>query len=279
MAKQRRKFAPPAKSKSSKSTAKPVASGRRVTPKAQPARRSSRAANVVPERSTRQVRVTGARPKARTVVKRATKAPTKADVRPAMPARPGTPGTPPQPPVRRSTYAEAVALYQRGVEALQAHRFRDAEELLQSVIARFPDEKELHERAFLYLRVCERQIAATPSRPETHEERTFAATLAINNGSPDHAIAILSTVIAEDPENDQATYMLGVANALKGRTDIALLHLSRAMALNPENRDIARKDPDLEALRRTDDMRQLIASPPTPLPRKAKRIPTRGRGR
>ena len=125
----------------------------------------------------------------------------------------------------------------------------------------------------------ERQIAATPSKLETLEERTFAATLAINNGTPDQAIVILTTLIAEDPENDQATYMLGVANALKGRPDVALQYLSRAMALNPENRSAAYKDPDLEQLRRTEDMRLLLASPPAPLPRKDKRTPSRGKGR
>ena len=272
MAKKRRKSTPQAKSKSSKTIAKPVASRSRVAPKPKPARRSARLASAAHKASTRKASVTPARRIAKTVVKAVTKAPPKAA------KRPGRPVTPP-PPVRRSTYAEAVALYQRGTEALQAHRYPDAAELLKSVIARYPEEKELHERAFLYLRVCERQIAATPSKPKTPEERTFAATLAINNGLPDQAIALLATVIAEDPENDQATYMLGVANALKGRPEIALQYLSRAMALNPENRDVARKDPDLEALRRIEDMRLLLASPPAPLPRKDKRTPLRTKGR
>jgi hypothetical protein len=44
------------------------------------------------------------------------------------------------------------------------------------------------------------------------------------------------------------------------------------MALNPENRDMARKEPDLEALRRTDEMGALLASPPPLLPRKDKKL-------
>jgi tetratricopeptide (TPR) repeat protein len=277
MANIRRKSAPQAMSKPSNMAARPVTSERRV--------------RLEPAASTRKAPVMPARRVAKTVAKAVSKASTKAALKAAKkPAKKAATrlrpesairsvAPPPTPPVRRSTYAEAVALYQRGIEALQSHRYREAAELLNSVVARYPEEKELHERAFLYLRVCERQIAAAPPRPETPEERTLAATLAINNGTPDQAIAILATLIADDPENDQATYMLGVANALKGRPDVALQYLSLAMALNPENRSVARKDPDLELLRRTDDMRLLLASPPAPLPRKDKRTPSRGKGR
>ena len=66
-------------------------------------------------------------------------------------------------PQRRTTYYEAVALYERGLEALQRHDFSDAAEILESVLRQYPDEKELHERVRLYLNICERQ--ATPKEP------------------------------------------------------------------------------------------------------------------
>ena len=63
----------------------------------------------------------------------------------------------PAPPPRRSTYADAVVLYERGLHALQAKRYRESAETLRRVIAEFPEEIELHERAQLYIRVCERR--------------------------------------------------------------------------------------------------------------------------
>lgn len=168
-------------------------------------------------------------------------------------------------------------MYERGVQFLQARKYKEAADALKAVIAQFPEEKELHERALLYIRVCERGIAATPQKPESAEERVYAATLAINNGSLDQAIAILAAVIQKDPENDHATYMMGVAQALKGNTESALQHLARSMALNRENRDLAFKEPDLEALRRTDEMKALLAFPPAPLPRKERPVAAKGR--
>ena len=69
-------------------------------------------------------------------------------------------------PARRSTYVEAVALYERGLEALQRHDYGKAEALLESVLRHYPEEKELHERVRLYLNICQRQ-----ARPEERRRR------------------------------------------------------------------------------------------------------------
>ena len=46
---------------------------------------------------------------------------------------------PPQPPpARRSTYFEAVAVYERGLEALQRHDFHAAADLFESVLRQYP---------------------------------------------------------------------------------------------------------------------------------------------
>ena len=66
----------------------------------------------------------------------------------------------PSSPPRRSTYFEAVAIYERGLEALQRHDYQTAVGLLESVLRQYPEEKELHERVKLYLNICQRQ--ATP---------------------------------------------------------------------------------------------------------------------
>ena len=49
-----------------------------------------------------------------------------------------------------TTYLEAVALYERGLEAVQRHDFAGATGLFESVLRQYPEEKELHERVRLY---------------------------------------------------------------------------------------------------------------------------------
>src|SRR5262245_602186 len=126
-------------------------------------------------------------------------------------------------PSRRSTYFEAVGLYERGLEAVQRHDYRTAIDLLESVLRLYPEEKELHERVRLYLNICQRQAAPREALPQTVDERLYAATLAINGGRYDEAISHLRLVRDEDPDNDHALYMLAVAHAQRGEHAEAIL--------------------------------------------------------
>jgi outer membrane protein assembly factor BamD (BamD/ComL family) len=161
-------------------------------------------------------------------------------------------------PTRRSTYIEAVALYERGLDAIQRHDYRGATELLEAVLRQYPEERELHERVRLYLNICARQATPREATPQTVEERLYASTLAINGGKYDEAISHLRLVRDEDPDNDHALYMLAVAHAQRGEHAEAIAHLERAIALNSENRALARRDPDLEALRQDESFRATL---------------------
>ena len=164
-------------------------------------------------------------------------------------------------PKRRSTYVEAVALYERGLDALQRHAYPQAAHLLESVLRQYPEERDLHERVRLYLNICQRHAAQREAAPQTIDERLYAATLAINGGQYDKAIAHLRLVRDEDPDNDHAIYMLAVAHAQRGEPAEAVAHLERAIALNSENRALARHDPDLEPLRADDAFRAALEAP------------------
>jgi tetratricopeptide (TPR) repeat protein len=193
----------------------------------------------------------------------------------ASSAQPVLPPPAPPPIQRRSTYFDAVALYERGLEALQRHDYRQAMTLLESVLKQYPEEKELHERVRLYLNVCRRQATPPEEAPQTIDERLYAATLALNGGRYDEAIAHLRLVRDEDPDNDHALYMLAVAHAQRGEPAEAVAHLERAISLNPENRALARNDHDLDPLRGDDAFRAALEAPP--MPRMERRKPVKGR--
>ena len=169
-----------------------------------------------------------------------------------------------------------MALYEQGLHALQQHDYRRAAGILRSVLTTHPEEKELHERVRLYLNVCERQAAPRESTPQSTEERIYAATLAVNAGNYGQALEHLRAVSQEEPENDHALYMLAVVHALRQEPAEAMPCLLRAITLNPENRALARQDPDLENLRREDAFRVAIEAATSG--RGDRRRPPRSRG-
>jgi tetratricopeptide (TPR) repeat protein len=168
----------------------------------------------------------------------------------------------PQPAVRPG-YVEAVALYEQGMAALQSHDYSRASSLLRSVLSRYPEEKELHERVRLYLNVCERQIVPRAQAPITPEERVFAATVAFNAGNYDDALKHLREAVREAPEHDYALYMLASVLTTRGETDEAVTHLLHAIELNEENRSMARHDADLEPLREVESVRVALETAPS----------------
>jgi tetratricopeptide (TPR) repeat protein len=152
-------------------------------------------------------------------------------------------------------------MYERGLQALQRRDFAASADALRTVIERYPDERELHERSRLYLRVCERETARRPAAPQTPQERVYAATVALNAGDSATALAHLRRAIDEAPDNDHAHYIMAGALSAAGQIDAALDHLRRAVALNPDNRSFARQDPDLEAMRDLAGFREVVEIP------------------
>jgi len=153
-------------------------------------------------------------------------------------------------------------MYERGLQALQRRDFAASAAALRTVIERYPDERELLERARLYLKVCERELEPKEPTPKTADEWVYAATVAQNSGDDMTAFKHLQRALTEDARHDHAHYMMAVATAQRGDPSGALEHLRRAIALNPENRSRARQDSDLDGLRDDPGFRSALETPP-----------------
>jgi tetratricopeptide (TPR) repeat protein len=174
------------------------------------------------------------------------------------PTRKEEPTPPPAP--RKPAFYEALAIYESGVRALQRHDFSAGAESFRGVINRYPDERELVERARLYLQVCERETARRPPQPQSAADSVYAATVALNAGDPERALGYLGKALEAQPDSDHAHYIMAVALIDKGDQTAALKHLRQAITLNPDNRSQAINDPDLDELRDSPDFRDLLGS-------------------
>lgn len=171
---------------------------------------------------------------------------------------PAQPAPTPAPPPRKPGFYEAVAIYERGVQALQRHDYVLAADQFRAVIDRYPEERELLERARLYLRVCERETERQAAPLQSAGDHVYAATVALNSGDHAGALGHLQRALTADANNDHAHYIMAAALSLRGRREEALEHLQRSIALNPENRSQARQDPDLENIRSHEGFRAVI---------------------
>jgi mannose-6-phosphate isomerase-like protein (cupin superfamily) len=97
-------------------------------------------------------------------------------------------------------------------------------------------------------------LAIGGPRDEAYEpsawEHSFAADRHRASGDYEAMAAEIAKGLEEHPDEPGLLYDLGCAEALGGRHEEALEHVSRALELRPEWADHARKDPDLEEIRR-----------------------------
>jgi len=160
---------------------------------------------------------------------------------------------------RLARSARALKIYAAGVTAVQKRKFSIAAKTLSEIINDYPEERELQERAKLYLAVCERELNPVVSEPTSLDERIYAATVSLNGGAVEAAIEHLNAVASEKPTDANVHYMLAIAHALSADTDKSVTHLERAITLNPDNRLLARQEPDFEKIRENDRFIDLTA--------------------
>jgi tetratricopeptide (TPR) repeat protein len=251
------KAVPNSKAVSKKTRPASARPARAVKPSPKPAARPlSKAATKAPSKPARK-------PSAKLAVKPAAKLAAKPLAKRALRAVAAPPvPAPAAPPPKKPSFYEAIAIYESGVRGLQRHDYPAAAESFRQVLQRYPEERELIERARLYLRVCERETAQRPAGPQTTSERVYAATMSLSAGDSEAALGHVQRALDQEPASHHAHYMMAVIRSTRFETAKAVEHLRRAIELNPDSRSLARQDADLERLRQFPTVKTLLEEAP-----------------
>jgi tetratricopeptide (TPR) repeat protein len=148
--------------------------------------------------------------------------------------------------------------FDRGVAALQKKKFEEAERNFQDLIEKYADEKELVDRARVYLAVCERQKMARPALTEA-EDFYYAAVLEKNRGNVPEAIEHLKHAVKKNG-GGRVDFLLACCYAQSGDPGTALEHLKKAIDEDQRHRFLARHDSDFDPVRDSPGFQELLAS-------------------
>ena len=166
-----------------------------------------------------------------------------------------------KPTVERRPANQALELFQKGVKALGKREFDRAKEHFDDLIASFPEERDVVERARTYLSVCARALSKAPAyKPKTFEELLHHGVYLHNRGDFEEALKFLRQAVDMHPRHEHALYCLAATSARAGDTAGALKALRSAITSSPESRAHARRDPDFEALRESEEFASILES-------------------
>src|SRR5688572_21046648 len=149
--------------------------------------------------------------------------------------------------------------YDRGVAALQRRKLEEAERHFLDLVQKYGEEKELVDRARVYLAICERQRASSRLAPSEPEDFYYAAVLEKNRGNVDEAIGHLQRA-ARKNGGGKVDFLLACCYAQRGEPVSALEHLRLAIEEDQRNRILARHDRDFDPVRDSPEFQELLAS-------------------
>jgi len=149
--------------------------------------------------------------------------------------------------------------FDRGVTALQKKKIDDAERHFLDLTQKYPDEKELVDRARVYLAICERQRRAVQPALTEPEDFYYAAVLEKNRGNVVEAIEHAKRA-ARKNGGGKVDFLLACCYAQTGDPETALQHLKKAIEEDQRHRILARNDRDFDPVRDQPEFQELLAS-------------------
>jgi len=148
----------------------------------------------------------------------------------------------------------AIDLFEKGTRALGKRDYDKAREHFDALIAQFPDERDVLERARAYRALCERALDKRPAfKPKTFDEVLHQGVFLHNKGEYEDAMKLLRQAAEMQPQNEHALYCLAATSARSGDTATALRALRQAVDLGPNNRTQAKTDTDFDDLREQEE--------------------------
>ena len=162
---------------------------------------------------------------------------------------------------KTSKKTDIYKLYADALASLNKKQYPKMQKLLSQIRENFPTEIDVLARVDLLLRVCEARIdAAARKSPVSSEEAYDLGVLHHNQGLYDDALKLFEKAQKLGKGDvDHIRYAIAATEASLGNTKNALNNLKSAIESNPQNRILARNDPDFELLSRNKEFAQVIS--------------------
>jgi len=149
---------------------------------------------------------------------------------------------------RKDAYEKALAAYAEAMKEFHKGRFDKAQELLQAFLEKFDTEKELVDRAKIYLQMT-REKGKKESVPlKTIDDHIYYSIYKINSGAHEEALKVLEKALEMKEEEGRIYYLLADASILMGKADEAMEYLKKAFQKDKFYRILAQNEIDFEPL-------------------------------
>jgi tetratricopeptide (TPR) repeat protein len=158
---------------------------------------------------------------------------------------------------RRS--AQAVEFFEKAMKSLTKRDFAKAQEHFEALLAAHSEERDVAERARLYLGLCQRALEKRPSfKPKGFEELLSYGVFLHNKGEFEEALKHFGHAAEQQPKNEHVLYCIAASAAQAGDVAGALKSLRAAIQLSPASRAQAMADADFDPIRENEEFVEIL---------------------
>jgi len=151
---------------------------------------------------------------------------------------------------KKDEYQKALAAYSEAMKEFHKGKFDKASEALQNFLEKCPTEKELTDRAKIYISICEeRAKEGKESFPlKTVEDFYQHGVYKMNSGDFEEALKAFEKAQKMNPDDGKIYYSMANLHCLTGQTELCLENLKKAIQIDKFFRILAQNETDFESV-------------------------------
>jgi tetratricopeptide (TPR) repeat protein len=149
---------------------------------------------------------------------------------------------------KKDVFAKILEAYAQAVKAFRKGDCVKAKELFKAFLDKHTSEKELADRARMYLSLCEKRQKKETISLRTFEDYYEHAMYKHNQGNHDEAIKLLEKAKAIKPKEGKAPYLMALTYCLMEDTENCLLNLKDAIQKDRFFGTLAQNEPGFESI-------------------------------
>ena len=150
--------------------------------------------------------------------------------------------------IRKDAYVKALSAYGEAMREFHKGKLDKAEELLKAFLEKHDTEKELVDRARIYLQITREKGKTESVSLKTFDDYIYFSVYKINSGAYEEALTLLEKALEMKGEEGRVLYLMADAYVLLGKTEEAMECLKKAFQKDKFYRILAQNEIDFAPL-------------------------------
>ncbi len=151
--------------------------------------------------------------------------------------------------INLDSYEKTLSSYSQAAKAFRRGDCKKAKEYFGAFIEKYPMEKELVDRAKLYMKICKDKDKKDAFALKNFDDYYEMGVYKLNQGAYEEALKLFNKALEKDPSKGKILYLMGKTHYLMGDKDKFLDNLKSAIQVDKSFQIFAQNDSDIDDIK------------------------------